>query len=381
MRRILCVLLLIVSGFGIRAEAAGNLQEDRAQKEAEDKMMKEFDFGEIDSVLAEVIPDRKIKFGDTVKGLISGETEWSVKLLEELVADQIFYEFRTSREGLIHILLIAVIAAIFTNFSSVFQNRQIGEISFYVLYMLLITICPTSFQVVLDSAETSLVNLIVFMRALGPVYFLAVAISTGSSTSIVFYNLTLLLIYIVELLILNFLLPLLHIYMVVKILNNISTEDYLSKFAELIEFVITWTAKTLLAAVVGLNLIQGLIAPAVDSLKRGVITKGVEVLPAIGDAIGGVTEALLGTAVLVKNGIGVTGAVICIAICAVPAIQMLIMAFLYKLVAAFVQPISDKRIVGCIMCMGDGSQLLLRLVFTTGVLFLLTIAIVTATTM
>ncbi len=381
MRRILCVLLLIVSGFGIRAEAAGNLQEDRAQKEAEDKMMKEFDFGEIDSVLAEVMPDRKIKFGDTVKGLISGETEWSVKLLEELVADQIFYEFRTSREGLIHILLIAVIAAIFTNFSSVFQNRQIGEISFYVLYMLLITICLTSFQVVLDSAETSLVNLIVFMRALGPVYFLAVAISTGSSTSIVFYNLTLLLIYIVELLILNFLLPLLHIYMVVKILNNISTEDYLSKFAELIEFVITWTAKTLLAAVVGLNLIQGLIAPAVDSLKRGVITKGVEVLPAIGDAIGGVTEALLGTAVLVKNGIGVTGAVICIAICAVPAIQMLIMAFLYKLVAAFVQPISDKRIVGCIMCMGDGSQLLLRLVFTTGVLFLLTIAIVTATTM
>ena len=381
MRRISCVLLLIVSGFGIRAEAAGNLQEDRAQKEAEDKMMKEFDFGEIDSVLAEVMPDRKIKFGDTVKGLISGETEWSVKLLEELVADQIFYEFRTSREGLIHILLIAVIAAIFTNFSSVFQNRQIGEISFYVLYMLLITICLTSFQVVLDSAETSLVNLIVFMRALGPVYFLAVAISTGSSTSIVFYNLTLLLIYIVELLILNFLLPLLHIYMVVKILNNISTEDYLSKFAELIEFVITWTAKTLLAAVVGLNLIQGLIAPAVDSLKRGVITKGVEVLPAIGDAIGGVTEALLGTAVLVKNGIGVTGAVICIAICAVPAIQMLIMAFLYKLVAAFVQPISDKRIVGCIMCMGDGSQLLLRLVFTTGVLFLLTIAIVTATTM
>ena len=93
------------------------------------------------------------------------------------------------------------------------------------------------------------------------------------------------------------------------------------------------------------------------------------------------TEALLGTAVLVKNGIGVTGAVICIAICAVPAIQMLIMAFLYKLVAALVQPISDKRIVGCIMCMGDGSQLLLRLIFTTGVLFLLTIAIVTATTM
>ena len=36
---------------------------------------------------------------------------------------------------------------------------------------------------------------------------------------------------------------------------------------------------------------------------------------------------------------------------------------------------------GCISSIADGSQMLLRIIFTTGVLFLLTIAVVTATTM
>ena len=249
-----------------------------------------------------------------------------------------------------------------------------------MLYMLLIAIALSSFQVVLDSAAAGIEKLIIFMRALGPVYFLSVAVAAGSSTSIVFYNLVLFLIYIVELLVLNFLIPLLHIYMVVKMLNYISTEEYLSKLTELIEFLVNWISKTLLTAVIGLNLIQGLITPAVDSLKRGALSKGVEALPAIGDAIGGVTEVLLGTAVLMKNGIGVAGAIICILICAIPALQILAMTFLYKLVAALIQPVSDKRIVGCISAVGEGSRMLLKIVFMTGVLFLLTIAIVAATT-
>ena len=105
-----------------------------------------------------------------------------------------------------------------------------------------------------------------------------------------------------------------------------------------------------------------------------------EAIPAIGDALGGTAEIILGTSVLVKNGIGVTGAIVCITICVIPILQMFVMAFLYKLTSAFIHPISDKRIVGCVSGLGEGCQILLRVVFTTGMLFLLTIAIVTATT-
>lgn len=380
MKKLLIALILCLSVFSVRVQASEIQKPKDEQQEAERRLMEEFDFSEVDRVLKEIMPEEKLDFGKTVLDVIHGDVKLSVNLIGKLISDQLFYEFRYAKAGLVHILLIAVIAAIFTNFSNVFQNQQIGEISFYVLYLLLITICLNSFQILLESVGDRLKLLTVFMKVLGPSYFLAVAIATGSGTAIAFYNLVLFLIYIVELLILNFLLPLLHIYVVVKVLNYFSTEEYLSKFAELLEFVIVWVLKTLLAAIIGLNIIQGLIAPAIDSLKRGVLTKGVGALPVIGDAIGGVTEVLLGTAVLIKNGIGVTGVIVCVIICAVPAIQMLVMTFLYKLLAAFIQPISDKRILGCITSIGDGSQILLRLIFTTGVLFLITIAIVTATT-
>lgn len=346
----------------------------------EDEMEGTFDFRDIDEMIHEIMPGEKMEFGETVMQVLTGKTELSANLLLRLIEDRLFYEFQAGRKGLIQILLIAIIASLFTNLSGVLRNNQIAEIGFYVLYMLLISISLHTFQTVMDSASVGIEKLLMFMRALGPVYFLAVALTSGSGTSVVFYQLVLFFIYMIELLVLNFLIPLLHIYMVVKILDHISSESYLSKLAELIELGISWISKTLLAAVIGLNLIQGLIAPAVDSLRRGILQKGVEALPVIGDAIGGTAEVVLGTAVLMKNGIGVAGAIICMVICVVPILQIFGITFLYKLAAAFIQPVSDPRIVGCVSAVGDGSRLLLKLVCMTGLLFLITIAIVAATT-
>ena len=383
---ILCIFIVILGCFFsprtvYATEIRDKDEQAELQKEAEETIWKEFEFSEIEDLLDDIFPEKKTDFQDLIKKMLSGQTEPSLQVIGEMISDQFFYEWKSSKAGMVHILLIVIVAAVFTNFSNVFQNQQISEISFYVLYLLLTTIGLNSFRILIVSASENLERLIGFMKVLGPVYFLAVAFAAGSSTSILFYNLVLLLIYLVELVILNFLIPFVQVYIVVKVMNNLSEEDYLSKFAELCETVIAWTLKTLLAGVTGVNIIQGLLSPAIDSLKRSVVGRSAEAIPVVGDAIGGVTEVMLGTAVLIKNGIGVAGALVCIGICLVPIIQMAVVTLLYKLIAAMIQPVSDKRIVGCISSIADGSQMLLRIIFTTGVLFLLTIAVVTATTM
>lgn len=350
------------------------------QTETEDKMFSHFDFQEMDEFLQKIFPNDKISFYDMVKGLISGELELSAELIIEMISDQFTYEFRNTKESIVHILVIVIIAAIFCNFSGVFPNSQVSELSYYVLYMLLITICLNSFRVLVSSVVSGLGNLLEFLTLLGPIYFLAVAIATGSATSVAFYNMILILVCVVELVIQNFLIPLVQVYMIVRVLNELSKEEYLSKFGELLHTIITWSLKTLLGGVIGINLIQGLLSPAIDSVKRSILYRGGEALPVIGDAIGGAAEVVLGTAVLIKNGIGVAGAVICIAICMAPVIQMGVIALIYKLVAAMVQPISEKRMVGCISSMADGAEILLKIIFTSGVLFLVTIAMVASTT-
>jgi len=351
-----------------------------SQEEVQKSLLDKFDFSEIDDMLAEIFPNKKLNFREVLGGLITGDLELSFELIKQVIMDQFTYELRNSRSGMIHILLLVIVAAIFTNFSSVFKSTQVAEISFSMLYMFLITICLSNFRILVDAASMNLERLLEFMKLLGPVYFFAVALASGSSTSVMFYQLTLLLIFFVEMLILNFLIPVTQIYLMMRILSELSPQIHLTKFAELIETVVSWTLKTLLAGVVGLNVIQGLLAPAIDTVKRSVITKGTGAIPIIGDAIGGTAEVVFGMAVLIRNGIGVVGMIVCLVICVAPLIQMAVTALLYQVIAALIQPISDKRMVDCVSSIADGSKMLLRIVFTTAMLFLLTIAVVAATT-
>ncbi len=351
-----------------------------SQKEIQDTLIDKFDFSEIDDMLAEIFPNEKLNVREVLAGLITGDLEFSFELIKQLIVDQFTYELKNSRSGMIHILLLVIVAAIFTNFSSVFKSTQVAEISFSMLYMFLITIVLSNFRILVDAAALNLERLLEFMQLLGPVYFFAVALATGSSTSVMFYQLVLLLIFFVEMLILNFLIPITQIYVMIRILSELSPEIHLTKFAELIETVVSWTLKTLLAGVVGLNVIQGLLSPAIDAVKRSFITKGTGAIPIIGDAISGTAEVVFGTAVLIRNGIGVVGMIVCLVICLAPLIQMAVTALLYQVIAALIQPISDKRMVDCVSSIADGSKMLLRIVFTTAMLFLLTIAVVAATT-
>lgn len=378
MKRFLIVIALFFLACSMTVYATEASGEGTTEEEAKEKVLEKLDMGEVDAILKEMFPRENLSLGKMIEGLLGGETTLSFDLVFQLVKNSLFAGFQEQKNSMIQILVLVLIAAIFTNFSNVFQNRQVSEISFYVIYMLLLTIGIGTFQMLVETAGRNLNHLVSFMKVLSPVYFLATAFATGSVTSVGFYNLILIIILLVEMLILHILIPLVEIYLVVRMMNDLATEDYLSKFADLMETLITWSMKTVLAAVIGLNVVQGILSPAIDALKRSSITKGAESIPLIGDALGGAAEVFLGAAVVIRNGIGVAGAIVCIAISLVPMIQIAIITLMYKLVAALIQPISDKRIVGVLSSMATGSGMLLRMVFTTGVLFLLTIAVVAA---
>ena len=375
------LLVLIVFGLGTKiVNAKEDPETDILQDEIQDALLAEFDFNEIEEKLDRMFPQEKISFSDVFSALMSGNMTETIRIFLRFLTDQISYEFDYNRRSLVYVLMTALTAAVFSNFAGAFKSRQISDISFYIMYMLLITLCLTSFRISAEGLEDRLSALVDFMRVLCPSYFLAVAFASGSVTSLFFYNVILFLIYVVELVIVRFLLPVVNIYIMVRVLGNLTGEDFLSEFADLIRKAVSWILKTLLICVVSVNVVQGLLAPAIDAVKRSALTRTAEALPWVGNAVGGVAEVVLGTAVLIKNGIGMAGAVITIAICAVPIFQMLIMAFMYKLAAALVQPVSDKRITTCISGISEGYEIMVKVIFTSGLLFMITIAIVAAST-
>lgn len=377
-RYIFFLIVLLVTGISVNASAAD--AEGENEYDIQERMIEDFDYEDVDKMLDTLFPKEGLTFKDTLASVLSGDQKFSLDLVKKLVGHQLAGAFTGSRKNLMHILVIALIAAVFHNFSNVFGSRQVCEISFYILYLLLIALCLSSFQLVMEWVCEGVEKLTAFMGVFCPVYFLAVSLAKGSVTAVAFYNLMLFFIYLVEMVIVYFIIPVIHIYIMVKVLDFLSAQEYLSKFAELIEAMVSWLLKTLVACTLGFNVIQGMISPAIDTVKRSTVSRTAEAIPGVGDAIGGVTEVVFGTAVLVKNGIGVTGMLICLAICLVPLVQTGIISLMYKLAAAMIQPVSDKRVTGCVECVGDGLRLLMRVIYTTGLLFLLTIALVSFVT-
>ena len=372
-------LAILIFLFGSKVIYAAENTEKEADR-VQEALFEEFDFSKLDQEMKTLFPDEKLSFREILMQLISENGGSTAGTVVQFIKETVFYQFGTNKKILVYMILIAVAAALFNNFTSVFQNRQVSEVSFYILYMLLMTLSLVTFQHTLQDTEQLLSYLTEFMKLLCPSYFLAVAFAAGSYSALVFYNIVLWIIYLVELVILELLMPIVHVFVMIQVLSNLTGEDLLSEFADLIRKGITWCLKTLLAGVVGINVLQGLLAPAIDTVKRSAVNRTVEAIPWIGDVTGGVAEVALGSAVLIKNGIGAAGMVIAVMVCAVPVIRLVLLAFIYKFVAAMVQPVSDKRITACIGGVSEGYGLLLQILLYTALFFLITLAVIAGAT-
>ena len=341
----------------------------------------DFDYDDIQSAIDDVLSSRgAFDFKSYVGKLItSGDGVSSKGAISDLLT-AIGKEFDANKSALFKLIMIAIIAAIFTNFTNVFNNNQVSETSFYIAYLLLFTTITGTFATATAVASDAINAVLTFMKALIPTYFMSIAFCSSKATTLLFYEGALVLITIVDVLIVHILIPLVNIYMVITLVNNLAKEDLLSKLAELLETIIRWSLRTLFIAVVGFNTIQGLIVPASNSVKKTLAIRFTKAIPGIGNSLNSVAETVLGAGTLIKNSIGVAGLVVIILICVIPLIKLIVTMFIYKVGVAIVQPISDKRVVTCISGAANAAGLLVYIVSIAAVLFMVTIAILAATT-
>lgn len=322
---------------------------EKTQEETEQKIWELTEVKDLDTAIRKLFPEEKLHFQDLVESVIRQDENLSAGQIRNFVTDQFFYVLKVNKPVLASII--------------------------FLVYLSVITVGIRNFQAAAVEVQHGLENLILFMRVLCPVYFVCMAVAVGSISAIAFYNLALFLIFLVELVILKWIVPLIQIALLMEILNNLTEEEFLSKAAELLRLVIGWSLKSLLALVTGIGFIERIISPAADQVKRSVWTKGVGMIPGIGDVVSGTSEVVLGSAVLLKNGVGIAGALLVTGVVMIPVINMGILTLLYKGTAALIQPVSDKRIVEAISFTGEGYHMLLKTVLATAVLFLVTLAV------
>lgn len=345
----------------------------------EDSLMDEMDLEEIQKSVDELLGNTDLSVQDSVDRLMAGENIVSGTDMKENVFTQIVRAFREQKETWVQLLVLVLAAALLSNFASLFENGQMGEMAFYMIYLLVFALLLKNFQTLSGQIAEMLQGLVSFMKALIPAYYLTIAAASGVSSAAMFYQVVLIAIWLVEHLLIYLILPGIHVYLLLSLVNQLSKEDFLSHMAALLKNIISWILKTALGLIIGMQLTRNLVAPALDSLKRTIIGKTASAIPGVGNAIDAVTEMVIGSAVLIRNCVGAVAVVILFLCALAPVIQVGVTGLAYRFLAAFAQPVSDRRMVGCLNTMGVGCGLLLKLLITTEVLFMLTIAILAGT--
>lgn len=335
-----------------------------------------YNYSEIDKVLEE----NEFSFDEVVNLFVEGKTDEALKYIGDGIIDVIFYELETQKGVLIKIISIGIIAAVFTNLSSSFNSGKISETGFYITFTAILGMLVAGYQIAANLVIEALGRLLELMEAMVPVYVLSVGFSAGQTTATSVYQIIALVILLIQKVIITVIIPLIYTYMIFGLLNNVVSGSFLTKACELIKTGVNWILKAMLSIIIGLNVIQGLINPVVDTIKANALHKTAGMIPGIGNTLSSMSEIILGSGTLIKNSIGMAAVVAIIIVSFAPVIKITIMSLAYKASGAVLEPISDKRVVNAVSNIYDSMALLGKTLLYGVVFFILTIAIVCSTT-
>lgn len=324
------------------------------------RMFPSFSF-DMESVLADIMEGRLWEALKKLGGGISGA---------------VLFEWEEYRTLFLTILVLGAAAALFSNFADLFQDHQVSDMAFYFVYLLLIAVLLKFFADTAGTVREVLNQMATFIKLYIPTYILAVGSASGAASASVYYQLLLIVVYLIEWGYLTVLLPFVYGYVMLAVVNGIWMEEKLALLLELAEKVIKGSVKASIWLITGFGLLQSMISPVIDSLQASAVKKALSAIPGMGGVAENMLEMVAGSAVLLKNSLGIFLTLALIVLCAAPVLKAAMAACVLKLGAAVIGMVTDKRLTNCANRVGEGSLMLLQMVLASLGMFVIQAAVI-----
>lgn len=383
-----CLLFLVclLLGSGIEVKASWQQGQDSSQN---DHAMSEIELlgigeevKEIENYLRQSLGEGQADFSflSLMKSLLTGQFSQAAYEAGKGMKNSLLNEIEAGGGLLMQVVMIGIVGAVFSNFSSIFRGSHISETGFFVTYLLLFTCLAASFFASLQIAAKVLEQIFSFLRVLMPAYFMAVAFAGGSLSAAALYEVMMAAVTLVSWICKNILLPMVRIDVLLVLAGHVAKEETFTRMTELLEEAVGWILKTLTGLILGFHIIQSMVLPYADSAGQAGIRKLVELIPGVGSGANALTQVVLGSGVLIKNTMGAAAVAVLLILTLVPMAKLAVLMVLYQAAAAVMQPVCDRRVVSCVNGIAKGHKLLLKIVAASLILFILAIALTCAAT-
>ena len=317
-------------------------------------------------------------FTEVAAGLVSGELP--LFDCEEYFSQAIVSYFFSGINELKNLFFYSLILAFFFLISGTKKQTPAVETGFFLTYLLMVAELVKVYIRSAEVVQKALEALLEFLNAFLPAYCTGLAVAAGGSCATAFYGVAFLAITIAGTVFGRIVLPLTGMYFLLSVFNRFFCEDLISRLAGVFCAAAKIAMKVCIAGVLGIGSLRGMLAPAVDGVRRSGLLRIAGAIPVVGDLFDGATQTVMAAGGLVKNAIGMAGAVFVFVICFIPALKIGIACALLRVGAALLQPVSDKRIGDCLELASKTHKMLFRILMYTMLLFLLLILLFAAFT-
>ena len=269
------------------------------------------------------------------------------------------------------IIVIIIIHSILKSISEGLENKSISQITYYVQYILIVTLIMANFADILSMVRTSIDSLVGFMNSLVPL-LITLMLTTGNIASAgIIEPIILFIITFIGNFITTVLIPFVLISNVLGIVSKVSDRVQVDKLGKFFNSSVVWVLGIVLTIFVGLLSVEGSLSSTVDGITAKTAKAAVtNFIPVVGKILGDAVDTVIGCSNVLKNAVGIIGVIVIVCICVGPIIKLAVLMALYYLAGAVCQPIADEKIVKLLEQMGDTFKILLAIMCSVSVMLI-----------
>jgi len=287
------------------------------------------------------------RFRDIVQQAIRGELDLSLSGILNSGMQVIFGELMASTGLLRQLLIIAILSALLSCLTEAFKHKSAGELGFYVTFLMTVLLAISSFYLSVEILN-GVVSLVSGIMLASIPLMTSIMIMSGNVVGAASFNpLMFFALQLTTWFVTIVYVPLILASAGLDLVNYLSETVKLDKLAELIRKIADWALKGIAGIFALLLTLQRFSAPIASNVAIRTTHSALGAIPVVGSALNAAVDTVIHFGQAARSGVLVALVlVLCIAM-ATPLLKMAVLSGMYRIVAGFIQPVADPRLVTC----------------------------------
>lgn len=350
-RKSLLLVLVIILLFPAVLEAASTKEPSTVDEILEQQLhaldTKDFDayLRQLEEEYEGLLPDLSLR---GVLNSIRNQEGFSLAQTARSLVTLLFRELAAQSSLLIRLLVLAMLCVLLQHLHEAVDGK-VADIAYLICFLVVMGFALQSYGRALNLTRNALDSMLSFVHALFPLLLTVVMAAGNVSSAALFNPLLMLVLNAISTLIVNVAVPLIFFAGVLILANNLSQSIKVSRLALLLRDIGAGIMGVLFMLFVGFNIAQATVGSVADGAVFRAGKFAVKAfLPVVGGMLSDGFETIAGCTALIGNTLSFIGVVGILLYCALPAIRIIALLAVYRIVAAIIQPLGGGLLLSLI---------------------------------